>query len=76
MSNLDEKVSYIYDQRFYNRMKDAQLLIDAVRKGEDPFDVVNEITKSTDIETIKLPVGIVKKKRKKDKKSKENVFCI
>jgi hypothetical protein len=37
----------------------------------EPDEIVSEITKSSDIAIIKRPVGIVKKKRKKDKKEDE-----
>jgi len=46
---------------------DSQEIINRVLSGENIVDVINEITKSSDIATIKRPVGIIKKKRKKDK---------
>jgi hypothetical protein len=52
MSNLNEKVSYLYDPRFYERMKNVQSLIDQVCEGDHPFDVINNIVNESKKEKV------------------------
>jgi len=59
MNSLKEKVSYLYDQRFYNRMKNnytTQSLIDRVLSGEHSVEVVNNFVN----ESKKVKVKFIK----------------